>query len=194
MSDTRQEILDVALELFIEHGYDRTSLRAIAERVGVTKAALYYHFASKEDILLALVEPILTMQNTVVEALRSGELRDPAEPRAAARGARSRPSWPPAHLRPHGMANRHTLLEIAHQGEFAETHLEPHRLTEAFFADDSIALAVRVCLACVLVPSPASSRWAAPPLSAGVPTTSRELVRGVDPVTSWHLVTEPARG
>lgn len=52
--NTRQRILDVALELFIGLGYDGTSLREIAERLGVTKAALYYHFASKEDILLAL--------------------------------------------------------------------------------------------------------------------------------------------
>ncbi len=53
-SDTRDRILDVALELFTEQGYDGTSLREIAERLGLTKAALYYHFESKEDILLAL--------------------------------------------------------------------------------------------------------------------------------------------
>jgi len=51
---TRERILDVALELFIEQGYDKTSLREIAERLGVTKAALYYHFERKEDILLEL--------------------------------------------------------------------------------------------------------------------------------------------
>jgi AcrR family transcriptional regulator len=51
---TRERILDVALDLFIEKGYDRTSLREIAENLGVTKAALYYHFASKDDILMAL--------------------------------------------------------------------------------------------------------------------------------------------
>lgn len=50
----RERILDVALELFIQNGYDGTSLREVAERLGVTKAALYYHFASKDDILLAL--------------------------------------------------------------------------------------------------------------------------------------------
>ena len=44
----------MALELFSDQGYDGTSLREIAERLGVTKAALYYHFASKEDILMAL--------------------------------------------------------------------------------------------------------------------------------------------
>jgi AcrR family transcriptional regulator len=52
--DTRERILDVALDLFTEQGYDGTSLRQIAEQLGVTKAALYYHFESKEDILRAL--------------------------------------------------------------------------------------------------------------------------------------------
>jgi AcrR family transcriptional regulator len=50
----RERILDVSLDLFIENGYDGTSLREVAERLGVTKAALYYHFASKDDILMAL--------------------------------------------------------------------------------------------------------------------------------------------
>jgi AcrR family transcriptional regulator len=49
--DTRARIKDVALELFTEQGYDATSLREIAERLGVTKAALYYHFKSKEEIV-----------------------------------------------------------------------------------------------------------------------------------------------
>jgi AcrR family transcriptional regulator len=51
---TRERILDIALELFSEQGYDKTSLRDIAERLGTTKAALYYYFARKEDILLEL--------------------------------------------------------------------------------------------------------------------------------------------
>lgn len=51
---TRRKILDVALELFTSQGYDRTSLREIAERLGFSKAALYYHFPAKEDILVAL--------------------------------------------------------------------------------------------------------------------------------------------
>jgi len=44
-------VQQVALELFAEQGYEKTSLREIAERLGVTKAALYYHFKSKEDIV-----------------------------------------------------------------------------------------------------------------------------------------------
>jgi AcrR family transcriptional regulator len=54
--DTRARIQQVALELFAEHGYERTSLREIAERLGVTKAALYYHFKSKEDIVRSFTE------------------------------------------------------------------------------------------------------------------------------------------
>lgn len=53
-SSTRERILDVALDLFIDKGFDGTSLREIAEQLGITKAALYYHFASKDDILRAL--------------------------------------------------------------------------------------------------------------------------------------------
>ncbi len=55
-SDTRARIQQVALELFAEQGYERTSLREIAERLGVTKAALYYHFKSKEDIVRSFTE------------------------------------------------------------------------------------------------------------------------------------------
>jgi AcrR family transcriptional regulator len=57
-SDTRQRIQEVALELFAEQGYEKTSLREIAERLEVTKAALYYHFRTKEDILIALYEDL----------------------------------------------------------------------------------------------------------------------------------------
>jgi len=71
MRDTRERILDTALDLFIEQGYDKTSLREIAERVGVTKAALYYHFASKDQIFRTLVEPLLDMQNRAMELLES---------------------------------------------------------------------------------------------------------------------------
>src|ERR1700755_541895 len=56
--DTRQRIQDVALELFAEQGYEKTSLREIAERLDVTKAALYYHFKTKEDILVSISDDL----------------------------------------------------------------------------------------------------------------------------------------
>ncbi|WP_308169614.1 TetR/AcrR family transcriptional regulator [Acrocarpospora catenulata] len=53
--DTRTRIQEIALRLFTEQGYEATSLREIAEVLGVTKAALYYHFKTKEDIVASLV-------------------------------------------------------------------------------------------------------------------------------------------
>ncbi len=65
-ADTRGRIQSVALELFAEQGYDKTSLREIAERLDVTKAALYYHFKSKEDIVTSLVEDYFAEMDELV--------------------------------------------------------------------------------------------------------------------------------
>jgi len=65
--DTRARIQRVALELFAEQGYERTSLREIAERLGVTKAALYYHFKSKEDIVRSFTEDHFARLDALVE-------------------------------------------------------------------------------------------------------------------------------
>lgn len=66
-SDTRERIQAVALELFVEQGYDGTSLREIAERLEVTKAALYYHFRTKEDIVRSLVDDYATAFDELLE-------------------------------------------------------------------------------------------------------------------------------
>lgn len=57
--NTKQEILNAALELFSVNGYEATSTARIAEAVGIRKASLYNHFASKQDILDALTETLL---------------------------------------------------------------------------------------------------------------------------------------
>lgn len=57
-SNTRERIQKTALDLFVSRGYEKTSLREIAEELGVTKAALYYHFKTKEDILTALSDQL----------------------------------------------------------------------------------------------------------------------------------------
>ena len=57
--NTRERIQQIAIELFNEQGYDRTSLREIAEELGVTKAALYYHFKTKEDIAASYFDDFL---------------------------------------------------------------------------------------------------------------------------------------
>jgi AcrR family transcriptional regulator len=53
--DTKGEIHRAALELFSSRGYEKTSLREIAEQVGISKASLYYHYSSKQELLQAIV-------------------------------------------------------------------------------------------------------------------------------------------
>ncbi|MGW3206274.1 TetR/AcrR family transcriptional regulator [Streptomyces sp. NPDC001135] len=65
--NTRQRIQDVALELFAEQGYEKTSLREIAERLDVTKAALYYHFKTKEEIIVSLFEDLTQPIEALIE-------------------------------------------------------------------------------------------------------------------------------
>ena len=69
--DTREKIQEVALELFAEQGYDKTSLREIAERLDVTKAALYYHFRTKDDILASLFDDYIAEIDALVEWART---------------------------------------------------------------------------------------------------------------------------
>jgi AcrR family transcriptional regulator len=54
-TDTRARILSVGLRLFAEQGYANTSLREIAEELGVTKAALYFHYKTKEEIVTGIL-------------------------------------------------------------------------------------------------------------------------------------------
>ncbi|MFI7063893.1 TetR/AcrR family transcriptional regulator [Kribbella sp. NPDC050124] len=57
--DTKTEIHQAAVQLFSTQGYEKTSLREIAEQVGITKASLYYHYSSKQDLLRAIVGTFL---------------------------------------------------------------------------------------------------------------------------------------
>ncbi|MEV1142375.1 helix-turn-helix domain-containing protein [Micromonospora sp. NPDC049799] len=68
---TRDRIKAVALELFTEQGYEATSLREIAERLNVTKAALYYHFKSKDEIVTSFVEDRLDRMDALITWARS---------------------------------------------------------------------------------------------------------------------------
>ena len=72
--ETRRRILDSAAEAFAAHGYSGASMRDIAEGLGITKAALYYHFASKEALLDGLVHPVMQNMADFTEAAQSGEL------------------------------------------------------------------------------------------------------------------------
>lgn len=74
--DTKARIRAVAMELFTAQGYEQTSLREIADRVGMTKASLYYHYPSKQALLIALIEPLVEEWRRDVEAAE----REPYSP------------------------------------------------------------------------------------------------------------------
>lgn len=76
--DTRRRLIEVAVELFIRHSFAGTSLQMIADELGFTKAAIYHHFRTREQLLDAVVEPILQRLRTVVteaEQLRGTHAR-----------------------------------------------------------------------------------------------------------------------
>ena len=58
MKITKQEILDTALDIFAERGYDSTILKDISDRLNVTKSALYKHYESKEALWDALIDHV----------------------------------------------------------------------------------------------------------------------------------------
>ena len=58
MKITKQEILDTALDVFAEKGYDSTILKDISDRLNVTKSALYKHYESKEALWDALIDHV----------------------------------------------------------------------------------------------------------------------------------------
>lgn len=79
---TRARVLGAALALFTERGYAGTSMRDLADRLGMTKAALYYHFASKEALLRELVRPLIDGLNACVATVEAGEVSSAALLRA----------------------------------------------------------------------------------------------------------------
>ncbi|MFI1581716.1 TetR/AcrR family transcriptional regulator [Embleya sp. NPDC020630] len=65
--DTRRRVRDAALTLFAERTYGATRLQDIADAMGVTKAALYYYFHTKEEILADLVEPAVEELEAILD-------------------------------------------------------------------------------------------------------------------------------
>ena len=74
----RERILGAATRLFAQQGYARTSMREVAEAVGCTKPALYYHFGSKEDLFVAAVQKHLNDYTEHFQAMLAagGTLRE----------------------------------------------------------------------------------------------------------------------
>jgi AcrR family transcriptional regulator len=69
-TETAEHIRSAALELIALKGVHQVSLREIAERVGITKPALYYHFTSREGLVRSLVQPLLDDVEAMLTSLR----------------------------------------------------------------------------------------------------------------------------
>jgi AcrR family transcriptional regulator len=67
----RPRLLEAAGELFAERGVSGTSLQSIADRLGVTKAAIYHQFASKDEIVIAVAEPVIAHLAELADAAAS---------------------------------------------------------------------------------------------------------------------------
>jgi AcrR family transcriptional regulator len=76
-TETRQRILDAARDLFVQRGYEATSMRAIAEKIEYTPTAIYHHFASKEALLSELCS--LDFRALAQAFQRIGRVEDPVE-------------------------------------------------------------------------------------------------------------------
>jgi AcrR family transcriptional regulator len=74
-SAAQQRILDAALLLIADHGSGGTSLQMIADEVGVTKAAVYHQFKTKEEIVIALTERELGRLDDALEAAEAEQSR-----------------------------------------------------------------------------------------------------------------------
>ena len=66
-AQTRAAILATALRLFREDGYDRTTMRAVAQGAGVSLGSAYYYFASKEHLVQAFYDELLAEHQAAVE-------------------------------------------------------------------------------------------------------------------------------
>ncbi len=71
-ADTKARIQAAALDLFAEQGLQQTSLREIAERLGMTKTALYHHFSSRRELLHSLAKPVVDEMTLQLDELEAG--------------------------------------------------------------------------------------------------------------------------
>ncbi|BBY18682.1 TetR/AcrR family transcriptional regulator [Mycolicibacterium litorale] len=65
---TRQRLIDVAIELFQQHSVAGTSLQMISDELGLTKSAIYHHFRTRDELLSAVMEPVIAEVTALVEA------------------------------------------------------------------------------------------------------------------------------
>lgn len=138
--DTRARIQEIALRLFTEQGYESTSLREIAETLGVTKAALYYHFKTKEDIAASMLVDRVAFMDRLIDWVRE----QPRSPEVRREAIRRYADWL------HG-GKQHEVMRFVERNQAA---LKDHPLMGqmrgkmmilvGFFHDPGDSLAIRL--------------------------------------------------
>lgn len=73
---TRQHILTAAIHLFSTKGFTRTTVRDIARQAGITDAAIYYHFATKEELLREILNTRLQSDDWIAPRPRCADIRE----------------------------------------------------------------------------------------------------------------------
>src|SRR5271163_4829483 len=74
-STAQARIISAALELFARHGVERTSLQMIADAIGVTKAAVYHQFRTKDEIVIAAAEAELASVGAIIDTAEAESSR-----------------------------------------------------------------------------------------------------------------------
>lgn len=156
--ETRERLLDVALELFGDKGYAETSLREIAAELGVSKAALYYHFESKADILMALHMRMHAISRRALAELQGHE-RDVGRWRSAlnqfVEEMLSNRKLFEVHARNHG-----ALEELHHNDpEHATAHDDMESRFLAMMADSAMPLETRARIAGAVGATTSLTMW-----------------------------------
>ncbi|WP_308159150.1 helix-turn-helix domain-containing protein [Curtobacterium sp. ISL-83] len=126
----RDQVLDAAAALFVENGFSATTTRAIADRVGIRQASLYYHFAGKDDML---VELLTTSVRPSLEVVRGLEQLVPDTASAAgALAALVRTDVDTLARTPHNIGTLYLLPEV--QGERYDDFRVERRALEDTYA------------------------------------------------------------
>jgi AcrR family transcriptional regulator len=125
----REQILDAAAALFVEHGFAATSTRMIAERVGIRQASLYYHFSGKDELLVELLTTSVRPSLDAVDAIEA--LVPERASAAAALYLLASVDVDTLARTPHNAGTLYLLPEIQHE-RYDEFRAERRQLQEAY--------------------------------------------------------------
>jgi AcrR family transcriptional regulator len=125
----REQILDAAAALFVEHGFAATSTRMIAERVGIRQASLYYHFSGKDELLIELLTTSVRPSLDAVVAIEA--LVPERATAAAALYILASVDVETLARTPHNVGTLYLLPEIQHE-RYDDFRAERRQLQEAY--------------------------------------------------------------